>query len=267
MANPHSLLLTPKIETSIDWTSIYSNTLYPLHVDVGCARGRFLVNLANKAPKQVWNHLGVEIRPDIVKESLVSLHKDQKAGVTQQNIHFMAFNFAVSAEDFFRTLPVETVRLVSFQFPDPWRKKKYLSRRIIQPDLLDTIAQYLYMRGFIYVSSDSRHLAIHMKSVLLGHDRFQMMEEDPLQTESVRAEWLQGGLSLSAGSTSSEVKRDCSEAEVIEEEVGDDLDGEVLEDDGRGWLSFNPLGEPSERELVCEKTWKPVWRLVFQKIR
>lgn len=29
------------------------------------------------------------------------------------------------------------------------------------------------------------------------------------------------------------------------------------------WLPFNPLGEPSERELVCEVDWRRVWRCVF----
>ena len=29
------------------------------------------------------------------------------------------------------------------------------------------------------------------------------------------------------------------------------------------WLKFNPLDEPSERELVCELDWRRVWRRIY----
>ena len=29
-----------------------------------------------------------------------------------------------------------------------------------------------------------------------------------------------------------------------------------------GWLAANPVGVPTERDLVCESKWRPVYRFV-----
>ena len=31
------------------------------------------------------------------------------------------------------------------------------------------------------------------------------------------------------------------------------------------WLAFNPLDEPSEREIVCEVSWRRVWRCLLRR--
>ena len=49
---------------------------HPIHLDIGCARGRCLLGLAERDPH--WNHLGVEIRRPLVtsadREALGSEH-------------------------------------------------------------------------------------------------------------------------------------------------------------------------------------------------
>ena len=118
MANPFSIRLTPKVTSSFfDWKRIYLNCLSrPMHVDVGCARGRFLERIASRPHRQEWNHLGIEIRPEVVRESIDRLTSLRKLDAMKySNLHYSAFNFAASAEDFFLSLPAHTVRMISFQ--------------------------------------------------------------------------------------------------------------------------------------------------------
>ena len=118
MANPFSIRLTPAVtSSSFDWESIYFSRLSrPMHVDVGCARGRFLERIASRSHRQDWNHLGIEIRPEVVRESIDRLTSLRKLDAMKySNLHYSAFNFAASAKDFFLSLPAHTVRLISFQ--------------------------------------------------------------------------------------------------------------------------------------------------------
>ena len=55
---------TPK---PLEIEKVFANPCLPLHLDIGCARGRFLLKMAQVAPH--WNFLGVEIRRPLVEEA------------------------------------------------------------------------------------------------------------------------------------------------------------------------------------------------------
>ena len=40
-------------------------------------------------------------------------------------------------------------------FPDPWPKKKHHKRRLLNPDFLKKIHQFMHDKGFLYIASDS----------------------------------------------------------------------------------------------------------------
>lgn len=232
MANPDSLRLCPSLG-NINWNDIFADTLLPMYIDVGCARGRAIERLSMRPERRQWNHLGIEIRPEVVKESMQFLAKARTDDPSlPRNLHFLAFNFAATAADFFSSLPPGVARVISFQFPDPWRTKKYLRRRIIQRELVEVLVPRLAPRGCIYVSSDSHHLAVHMKTQLAQHPGLRMLEA------SSTMDWEAYGLYPKALA-----------AKGITETTGplrlreDDMEGEVdaLDDDGHGWLDFNPL--------------------------
>ncbi len=46
--------------------SSFADPSKPLLLDIGCARGRFLLRMAEAEPS--WNYLGVEIREPLVEE-------------------------------------------------------------------------------------------------------------------------------------------------------------------------------------------------------
>ena len=50
-----------------DWQTIYGQPNQPMHLDIGCARGRFVLEMAKRYPE--INFLGVEIRRPLVDEA------------------------------------------------------------------------------------------------------------------------------------------------------------------------------------------------------
>jgi len=63
----------------------------PIHLDIGCARGRCLLGLAERDPH--WNHLGVEIRRPLVTSA------DQDALASEHgNVRILFCNANISLE-------------------------------------------------------------------------------------------------------------------------------------------------------------------------
>ncbi|MEX1323142.1 MAG: tRNA (guanosine(46)-N7)-methyltransferase TrmB [Synechococcaceae cyanobacterium] len=119
----------------------------PIHLDIGCARGRFLLALAEAEPER--NYLGVEIRQALVEAA----EADRRAlGLT--HLHFLFCNANVSLEHWLSRLEPGQLERVTIQFPDPWFKKKHHKRRVLQPALLLALAAALARGRELFLQSD-----------------------------------------------------------------------------------------------------------------
>ena len=127
--------------------ALFANPEQPLHLDIGCARGRFLLGLAALEPQR--NHLGVEIRRALVQAAEAERQQQQLT-----NLHYLFCNANISLEGWLAALPEGRLDLVSIQFPDPWFKKKHHKRRVLQPALLLAIAAALAPGKRLFVQSD-----------------------------------------------------------------------------------------------------------------
>ncbi len=134
---------------------IFEDYTKPLHLDIGCGSGNFLINLAHH--NKNWNYLGLEIREKLVNKSKLKL-KDESI----DNIFFAFGNAEYLIEDCIGKFPADIVSSVSFNFPDPWFKKKHYKRRIIQPQLIHKISQLMADGGFISIKSDVEELFEYM---------------------------------------------------------------------------------------------------------
>ncbi|MFM2079877.1 MAG: tRNA ((46)-N7)-methyltransferase TrmB [Cyanobacteriota bacterium] len=126
---------------------LFSDPSLPIHLDIGCARGRFLLALAPERPGH--NHLGVEIR-----RALVAAAEEERRTLGIDNLHFLFCNANVSLETWLAELPGGQLELVTIQFPDPWFKKKHHKRRVLQPALLLAIAAALAPGRQLFLQSD-----------------------------------------------------------------------------------------------------------------
>jgi tRNA (guanine-N7-)-methyltransferase len=119
----------------------------PIHLDIGCARGRCILGLAELNP--AWNHLGVEIRRPLV----TSADRDAVAS-GNGNVRVLFCNANISLESWLAALPDDRLQRVSVQFPDPWFKRRHRKRRVLQPALLLAIAAALQPGRELFLQSD-----------------------------------------------------------------------------------------------------------------
>ena len=108
--------LSSKYRKSISlpsWDQVYSNLSLGFHLDLGCARGRFLLEMAQA--QNARNYLGIEIREPLVIEAN-QIKTEQ--GLT--NLHYLFANINYCLTDLLSSLPSQQLKLISIQFPDPW---------------------------------------------------------------------------------------------------------------------------------------------------
>jgi tRNA (guanine-N7-)-methyltransferase len=138
----------------------------PLHIDIGCAWGKFVRDMAKA--HQNWNFLGVEIRQPIIAEA--NRLRDEQ-GLT--NLHYAFGNINVSLGDLLASLPTGVCQRVSIQYPDPCFKVRHAKRRVVQPALVNTLAEHLPLNSEIFLQSDLEWVAQEMVDRFDCHPAFQ----------------------------------------------------------------------------------------------
>ena len=169
--------LSSKFQQSLElpqWQQIYAHPDFFLHLDIGCARGKFLLEMAHLYPD--INFLGIEIRQSLVIEAN---HKKEKLSLT--NLHYIYGSINYLASHLLASLPVNTLKYITVQFPDPWFKRKHQKRRVIQLELVNILVNYLIDDGIIFLQSDIQEVAVEMKN------RFA---QNPLLVRQHSEEWL-----------------------------------------------------------------------------
>ncbi|KAB8318138.1 tRNA (guanosine(46)-N7)-methyltransferase TrmB [Tolypothrix campylonemoides VB511288] len=169
----------------IEWEKIYAKPNQPLHLDIGCARGRFLLSMAKIEPH--WNFLGLEIREPLVIEA--NKWRDE-LGLT--NLHYLFCNVNNSLRSLLSSLPKGSLQRVTIQFPDPWFKNRHAKRRIVQPELVAELAEFLVPGGIVFLQSDIEFVAVEMRDRFAEHPGFQRrgtkewLAENPLPVPTER---------------------------------------------------------------------------------
>jgi tRNA (guanine-N7-)-methyltransferase len=178
--------LARKYQTPIespDWEKVFADPTLPLHLDIGCGRGRFLLEMAQL--KSSWNFLGLEIREPLVDQALT--WRDE-AGL--QNLHYLFCNVNNSLHPLLASLPSKSLARVSIQFPDPWFKRKHQKRRVVQPEVVETLSEFLMPGGIVFLQSDVLAVEQEMIDRFVSHPAFGRDSQDwlpenplPVQTE------------------------------------------------------------------------------------
>lgn len=158
----------------LDWQSIFADLSQPLHLDIGCARGQFLLDIAQVQPN--WNFLGIEIR-----DPLVEFANQQRNQLQLHNLHYIAGNINVSLSTL--KLP-NTLQWVTIQFPDPWFKQRHRKRRVVHPQFVQELAEILPAGGSVFLQSDVLAIAQQMRQVFQNNTSFSPQQGNEWLTES-----------------------------------------------------------------------------------
>lgn len=171
------------------WEKVYSNVSQPFFLDIGSARGRFLLEMAQIQPE--YNFLGLEVREPLVTEA--NEIRDQ-LGLT--NLHYLFCQVNSSLAVVLDSLPAKALNFVTIQFPDPWFKKRHGKRRIVQPELVNTLAKYLtphdsHLQGGVFLQSDVEFVIKEMARHFEHHPSFYRetaawLPENPLAVATER---------------------------------------------------------------------------------
>tara|TARA_A100000164_G_scaffold369746_1_gene394819 strand:+ start:134 stop:763 length:630 start_codon:yes stop_codon:yes gene_type:complete len=153
---------------------VFENPKLPLHLDIGCASGDFLFELS--LINQNWNYLGIEIR-----EKLVTNANLKKKSKENKNIYFSFGNANYFFDNSRNKSIFKFINSISFNFPDPWFKKKHHKRRVIQPKLINSLSSSLKKGSLIFIKTDVRSLFDHIELTISESINFKKLVNDDVR--------------------------------------------------------------------------------------
>ena len=153
---------------------IFENPKSPLHLDIGCASGDFLFELSLK--NKNWNYIGIEIREKLVQNANLKIKNKE-----YKNLYFSfgnANNFFEQSQN--KTL-IDSITSISFNFPDPWFKKKHHKRRVVQREFINFLSNSMKKRSLIFIKTDVEELFEYMELTILNSITFKKLAHKDFQ--------------------------------------------------------------------------------------
>ena len=145
---------------------VFENPKLPLHLDIGCASGDFLFELSLK--NKNWNYIGIEIREKLVLNANLKMKSREN-----KNLYFSFGNANNIFNQSNNKSIINFITSISFNFPDPWFKKKHHKRRVIQPKLINLLSNSMKRGSLIFIKTDVRDLFDHMELTISESIKFQ----------------------------------------------------------------------------------------------
>jgi len=167
--NPLSINFN-EIESIPSLTEMFDDSKLNLHIDIGCATGEFLFDTALGNPN--WNYLGIEIREKLVKTAKLKVQEKEI-----KNLYFVFGNANNILNDVQNKFILENVKSISFNFPDPWFKKKHYKRRVIQPDFINILSNSLQKGSLIFIKTDVKDLFDYMDCTISSNLNFKNIDK------------------------------------------------------------------------------------------
>lgn len=121
----------------------------PVELEIGCADAQFLFERAAAEPDR--HYVGLEIREKVVR------WVNAKASETGLPVRAVLCHVGHHLEVL---LPPASVDRVYLNFPDPWFKRRYQDRRMIDPALAGAVARVVRPGGDVLIQSDVWPIAL-----------------------------------------------------------------------------------------------------------
>jgi len=159
-----------EIERIPSLIEMFGDSKLNLHLDIGCASGEFLFDLA--LVNTSWNYLGMEIR-----EKLSKTAKEKVREKEIKNLYFVFGNANNILNDVQSKFIIKNLKSISFNFPDPWFKKRHHKRRVIQPELINMLSKSLQKGSLIFIKTDVKDLFNYMDNTISSNFNFKKIDE------------------------------------------------------------------------------------------
>jgi len=159
-----------EIEQIPSLIEIFGDSKLNLHLDIGCAAGEFLIDLA--LANTNWNYLGIEIRKRLVETAKLKVREREI-----KNLYFVFGNAINILNDFHNENIIKNLTSISFNFPDPWFKKKHYKRRVIQPEFINFLSNSMQRGSLIFIKTDVKDLFEYMDCTISSNLNFNKIDE------------------------------------------------------------------------------------------
>lgn len=120
---------------------------HPLHMEIGCGKGRFITTLAAQNPD--IHYIASEMIANIIV-----LAAEKAKDMQLDNIRFISGNVQYMAD----CIPEGAVDRIYLNFSDPWPKDRHAKRRLTHKNFLDLYKKILTEDGEIHFKTDNRPL-------------------------------------------------------------------------------------------------------------
>lgn len=139
-----------------DWIGKYKQFSGPVHMDIGCAKGVFVSELAKKLPEIFF--IGIELRPEMGKKYFPAYEEIP-------NLALLCGNINLSLSSMF---PEPLVDVAYINFPDPYTfKNRDRKKRMVNADFVKDLAGVLKPEGNVFVQTDQMDLFTDMHNLFL----------------------------------------------------------------------------------------------------
>lgn len=128
------------------WSREFENS-NPVYLEIGCGKGKFICEMAEKYPNV--NFVALEVIRDVM---VIAMEKAEPLGL--KNVRFIIAD-AKDLPEFFEKGEISRIYL---NFSDPWKKNKQAKRRLTHKNFLDVYKQVLNIGDFICFKTDNQKL-------------------------------------------------------------------------------------------------------------
>jgi tRNA (guanine-N7-)-methyltransferase len=160
-----------QIERMPSLSQMFGDPKLNFHLDIGSAAGEFLFDLAIENTN--WNYLGIEIREKLVKNAQLKVLKREI-----KNLYFLFGNANNILNDVQNKFIIKNLKSISFNFPDPWFKKRHCKRRVIQPEFINMLSNSLQKGTLIFIKTDVKDLFDYMDCTISSNFHFKNVDKN-----------------------------------------------------------------------------------------
>lgn len=134
------------------WSKLFDNE-NPIHLEIGCGKGDFVVGMA-EMHKEV-NFVAFEKEEQVIAMAIRKLREFEEENNIKLNVYFINDD-AKDLENFFEVSEISRIYL---NFSDPWRnRKKWFKRRLSHRNFLQIYSKILIDEGSVFMKTDNRNL-------------------------------------------------------------------------------------------------------------
>ncbi len=148
----------------IDFASYFDDPSKPLEIDLGCGKGRFLVQHSFDNPE--INFLGIDRMLGRIRKLDGKLIRK---GVRNARIFRLEGDYTINF-----LVPAESVDTYYYFFPDPWPKARHHENRLFKERAVNAIHKTLKVGGVLHIATDHEEYFEEMNELMKADPRFEV---------------------------------------------------------------------------------------------